>query len=57
MYSKGAGQLMSVYRADTKDIDVTLSIVNKSNSEAYRKIIPQEYFKEPVFTRGRNLGK
>jgi GNAT superfamily N-acetyltransferase len=34
-----------------KDMEVILSIINKSNSEAYKKIIPQEYFKEPVFTR------
>lgn len=42
---------MSVYRAHVKDIGVALFVINKSNSEAYRKIIPPEYFKEPVFTR------
>jgi len=42
---------MSVYRADVKDIEVILFVINKSNSQAYRKIIPPEHFKEPVFTR------
>jgi len=41
---------MSVQRADMKDIEVILFVINKSNSEAYRKIIPPEYFKEPVLT-------
>lgn len=41
---------MSVYRADMKHIEGILFVINKSNSEAYRKIIPPEYFKEPVFT-------
>jgi N-acetylglutamate synthase-like GNAT family acetyltransferase len=41
---------MSIYRAHVKDIEVILFVINKSNSEAYRKIIPREYFKEPVFT-------
>jgi len=42
---------MRVYRADAKDIGAVLFVINKSNREAYRKIIPSEYFKEPVFTR------
>jgi len=41
---------MSVCKAYTKDADAILFVINKSNSEAYRKIIPVEYFKEPVLT-------
>lgn len=41
---------MSVHRADVKDIEKILFVINKSNSEAYKKIIPPEYFKEPVLT-------
>ncbi len=41
---------MSVRKADLKDVHVVLSVINKSNAEAYRKIIPAEYFKEPIFT-------
>jgi len=41
---------MSVYRAGTKDIKAILSVINRSNSEAYRRIIPPKYFKEPVLT-------
>jgi N-acetylglutamate synthase-like GNAT family acetyltransferase len=43
---------MSVYKTDIKDIEGILSVINKSNSEAYRKIIPREYFKEPVLSMG-----
>jgi len=41
---------MGIYRAGAKDIQAILFIINKSNSEVYRKIIPPEYFKEPVLT-------
>ena len=41
---------MSVYRAGTKDIKAILFVINRSNSEAYRKIIPSKYFKEPFLT-------
>jgi N-acetylglutamate synthase-like GNAT family acetyltransferase len=41
---------MSVYRADIKSIEEILLVINKSNSEAYRKIIPREYFREPVLS-------
>jgi N-acetylglutamate synthase-like GNAT family acetyltransferase len=41
---------MGIYRAGAKDIETVLFVINKSNSEAYRKIIPKEYFKEPVLT-------
>jgi hypothetical protein len=33
-----------------KDVMAALYVINKSNAEAYRKIISSEYFKEPVFT-------
>jgi N-acetylglutamate synthase-like GNAT family acetyltransferase len=39
---------MDVHRASTKDVNAVLFVINKSNSEAYRKIIPPKYFKEPV---------
>lgn len=41
---------MSIQRADTKDIEPILFVINKSNREAYRNIIPPKYFKEPVLT-------
>jgi len=41
---------MGVSRADVKDIEAILFVINRSNSEAYRKIVPSEYFKEPVLT-------
>jgi len=41
---------MSIHRADVKDIQAILFVINKSNREAYRKIIPTEYFKEPILT-------
>ena len=41
---------MSVQRADIKDIESILFVINKSNKEAYRDIIPPEYFKESVLT-------
>lgn len=41
---------MGVCQADIKDVDRVLFVINKSNSEAYRRIIPPEYFTEPVIT-------
>lgn len=41
---------MSIRRADFNDLETILFVINKSNGEAYRKIIPKEYFKEPVLT-------
>jgi N-acetylglutamate synthase-like GNAT family acetyltransferase len=41
---------MSVRRADVKDLEAILFVINKSNSEIYRSIIPREYFKEPVLS-------
>lgn len=44
-------RLMSVHRADFNDLEAILFVINKSNSQSYGKIIPKEYFKEPVLTR------
>jgi GNAT superfamily N-acetyltransferase len=41
---------MSVYKADIKNLEEILFVINKSNSEAYRKIIPREYFRQPVLS-------
>jgi GNAT superfamily N-acetyltransferase len=41
---------MGVRRADVRDLEAILFVINKSNSEAYRKIISQKYFKEPVLS-------
>jgi len=46
---------MSIHRADAKDTEAILFVINKSNREAYRKIIPPEYFKEPVLTQDQLL--
>jgi ribosomal protein S18 acetylase RimI-like enzyme len=46
-----------IRKLGVKDVPVALSVINKSNSEAYRKIIPLEYFKEPVFTYEELLKK
>jgi N-acetylglutamate synthase-like GNAT family acetyltransferase len=42
---------MSVYKAGIRDIEGILFVINRSNSEAYRKIIPAEYFREPVLSK------
>jgi len=41
---------MLVHRAKIEDLESVLFVINKSNSEAYRKIIAKKYFKEPVLT-------
>jgi N-acetylglutamate synthase-like GNAT family acetyltransferase len=41
---------MSIRRAKADDVQAVLFVINKSNSEAYKKIIPPKYFKEPVLT-------
>ncbi|MDI6905310.1 MAG: GNAT family N-acetyltransferase [Candidatus Bathyarchaeia archaeon] len=41
---------MSIRKANVSDASKVLCVINRSNAEAYRKIIPPEYFKEPVFT-------
>jgi len=46
---------IGIERADIKDIQAILFVINKSNGEAYRKIIQPEYFKEPVLTPDKLL--
>ncbi|MCW3978896.1 MAG: GNAT family N-acetyltransferase [Candidatus Bathyarchaeota archaeon] len=41
---------MGVERAARREIEAILSVINISNREAYRDIIPQEHFREPVLT-------
>jgi len=41
---------MSVGRADVRDIELVLHVINTSNSDAYRSIIPPEQFKDPILT-------
>jgi N-acetylglutamate synthase-like GNAT family acetyltransferase len=41
---------MSIRKADLEDATEVLSVINKSNAEAYRKMISPQYFKEPLFT-------
>lgn len=42
--------MMSIHQANIEDVEEILFVINKSNSEAYKKIIPPEYFREPVLT-------
>ena len=48
---------MNVRKSDVKDAREVLYVINRSNAEAFEKIIPPEYFKEPVFTFGELLKK
>ncbi|MGA2768211.1 MAG: GNAT family N-acetyltransferase [Candidatus Bathyarchaeia archaeon] len=41
---------MSVRRADLKDVESVLSVINASVRDAYGSIIPPEQFKDPVLT-------
>ena len=41
---------MSIYKAKTKDLNAILFVINESNREKYKTIIPPDYFKEPVLT-------
>lgn len=41
---------MSVGRADARDIKLVLYVINTSNRDAYRSIIPPEQFKDPILT-------
>jgi N-acetylglutamate synthase-like GNAT family acetyltransferase len=41
---------MSVEKADERDIESVLHVINTSNSDAYRSIIPPEQFKDPILT-------
>jgi N-acetylglutamate synthase-like GNAT family acetyltransferase len=41
---------MSVRKADAKDVELVLQVINTSNRDAYRSIIPPEQFKDPILT-------
>ena len=41
---------MSVRRADARDAGQVLQVINISNRDAYRSIIPPEQFKDPILT-------
>ncbi|KPV63354.1 MAG: acetyltransferase [Candidatus Bathyarchaeota archaeon BA1] len=47
----------SIRRCNMDDAQEVLSVINRSNADAYGKIIPPEYFKEPVFTYDNILKK
>lgn len=51
----GNNIIHEVSRAKAKDVERILFVINRSNSEAYRRIIPPEHFREPVLTLGRLL--
>jgi len=42
---------MGICRAGTQDVRAILFVINRSNSEAYRRIISPKYFKEPILTQ------
>jgi hypothetical protein len=42
---------MIVCKTDTKDIEEIRFVINRSNGETYRKIIPREHFKESVSSK------
>jgi N-acetylglutamate synthase-like GNAT family acetyltransferase len=46
---------MSVRRADARDVESVLQVINTSNRDAYRSIIPPEQFKDPILTRKQLL--
>ena len=41
---------MSVERADVRDVESILHVINTSNRDAYKSIIPPEKFKDPILT-------
>ena len=41
---------MAVRTADERDAEEVLRVINESNREVYRAIIPAEHFREPVLT-------
>lgn len=43
-------------KASSKDTIEILALINKSNREAFRKIIPKDYFREPVLSLEELLG-
>jgi len=49
-----------IEKASLDDAEQILSVINTSNREAYRRVIPKEYFREPVLSLERlleNLGR
>lgn len=44
-----------IRRASTRDLEEVLRVINRSNAEAYRSIIPEEHFREPVLTMAELL--
>jgi N-acetylglutamate synthase-like GNAT family acetyltransferase len=46
---------MSVGKADVRDSESILFVINRSVREAYRDIIPPEHFRDPVLTREQML--
>lgn len=42
---------MRIYKANAEDLNAILFVINESNREKYKAIIPPEYFKEPVLTK------
>ena len=45
-----------IRRASQGDADAMLHVINRSNAESYRGIIPAEYFKDPVLSRAELIG-
>ena len=41
---------MSVERVNASDIELVLYVINTSNGDAYRGLIPPEQFKDPILT-------
>ena len=41
---------MSISKAELSDLKAILFVINESNRRSYRRIVPPEYFKEPVLT-------
>ena len=41
---------MGVRRAHARDIELVLQVINTSNRDAYRSIIPPQQFKDPILT-------
>jgi len=39
-----------IEKARSTEIEEIISVINRSNREVYREIVPKEYFKEPLFT-------
>lgn len=46
-----------IVQASLEDMDEMLTVVNLSNQRAFKKIIPKEYFQEPVLTRDALLNE